>query len=913
MDSSSPMRSKVCWPDPNPTDPNSILADDVTGFNATPVGRIIFIRTRQDLQDALALARSTGATVSMRGTQHSMGGQSIAPNGIVLDLKYFNAVTYHRDTNTVTVEPGAMWSDVISVLNLEGYSPRTMQSYSSFSVGGTLAVNGHGITTDFCMIEAVLSFEVMMYDGSIVTCGRDAPTEVGRELFGLVIGGYGMFGIMISIHMKISPNTTVDQEAIVLNISEFPDVYKSVQEDKTIDIKLARLDITSMETATLYLFRRIHRPEMRTVSHLSIQAREMGFVQQMMYKWLAPTMKELRFGVEQATGLALDWSAAVDRNTLMFESAKPLARLTSPYLDVDDTFILQEYFVPRDKFCAWIRAVRNIYFDAAKLSHVTILNTTIRFVHYDEDCFMRYAKCTDGMFAFVLYYRVHRTAEADAKLEELHHKFVGATLRLGGTFYLPYRHHYSEAEMLTAYPQIKEFFGKKQKYDPEGLFDSLWFRAYGMKQCSDEYRQIVEGRQLAFVQKFTENTSLLWPLSTKPAKLEIPSVSERRTDSYVKLFKNMQMRRAFLQQFLTRVFSVRSEVEVGNEITKALYTLGENPHDDLVYSALYQKFSSSSPFSNIMQSWKTLGQLQAQKTELQGETTRVLHKLGRVGLIHDYVSIGDHGKLVLRLQQSLKMQGKVWIVHDSIDECDVAAAMERGSAEPLGTFVPIEYSDATFSVVPDESADLVTMNQGLHHIPLSSLKTFLMEVLRVLRKGGVFITREHNGTENMIPMLDLAHSVFNAVTGVDPATDRKEIRAFRSVQQWRDLLSDFGFIDTMVYDVQSDDPTVDFMLCFVKPPFNGLTVRGDLPTSPSKAAQSANPASKLAQQNIPKYLMENGATFIDRVSEVVQDVLKFVEEASPDPHMTKTLLAPTEKIALEMLDRLKPILAHAVS
>ena len=58
------------------------MADDVTGLNATSVARIIMARCVADVQFALALATSAGLTVSIRGTQHSMGAQSIAPDGI---------------------------------------------------------------------------------------------------------------------------------------------------------------------------------------------------------------------------------------------------------------------------------------------------------------------------------------------------------------------------------------------------------------------------------------------------------------------------------------------------------------------------------------------------------------------------------------------------------------------------------------------------------------------------------------------------------------------------------------------------------------------------------------------------------------------------------------------------------------
>lgn len=52
------------------------------------------------------------------------------------------------------------------------------------------------------------------------------------------------------------------------------------------------------------------------------------------------------------------------------------------------------------------------------------------------------------------------------------------------------------------------------------------------------------------------------------------------------------------------------------------------------------------------------------------------------------------------------------------------------------------------------------------------MQKFLKEVRRVLRPGGYFIFREHNCTPELLPLLDLAHSTFNAITGV-PLSEEK--------------------------------------------------------------------------------------------------------------------------------------------
>ncbi len=95
---------------------------------------------------------------------------------------------------------------------------------------------------------------------------------------------------------------------------------------------------------------------------------------------------------------------------------------------------------------------------------------------------------------------------------------------------------------------------------------------------------------------------------------------------------------------------------------------------------------------------------------MAAETLSIVAKLGKVGHLHDYIGIGDNGKLVLSLRESLGMQGRVWVIHDSPPESsDLSVVLERGSVEPLGTFVPIDYSDVSTPpwTIPNESADLV--------------------------------------------------------------------------------------------------------------------------------------------------------------------------------------------------------------
>ena len=96
------------------------------------------------------------------------------------------------------------------------------------------------------------------------------------------------------------------------------------------------------------------------------------------------------------------------------------------------------------------------------------------------------------------------------------------------------------------------------------------------------------------------------------------------------------------------------------------------------------------------------------------------------------------------------MQGDVWIVHDvNATSADTDAVLERGSIDPIGKYVPIDYADPATPKwpIPDQSADLVTINQGLHHLPQDQIIDFLREVYRIMRPGALFIIREHDAKE----------------------------------------------------------------------------------------------------------------------------------------------------------------------
>ena len=357
--------------------------------------------------------------------------------------------------------------------------------------------------------------------------------------------------------------------------------------------------------------------------------------------------------------------------------------------------------------------------------------------------------------------------------------------------------HYSHQQVEAAYPKIHEFFSKKEVYDPDGLFDSLWFRHYGSKYLSAKYLA-------TFSQPLAPQDISIDPLNQVTS---IPEVPSHRSNAYRRLMASPSLRRDFKDGFLKQIFNVMDNEQLFRMIVKATRD-PENESDIEIYRALQRLLNDSSgPVAAAGKTWKQLTQLAAQRKELVREVSAIVARLGKSGQLHDYLSVGDHGKMVLPLRKALQMKGRCWVAHDTYSD-DIPAVVERGSLDAVGLQVDWQLQDSDYSKafweVPTSSVDLVTMMQGLHHLSQQHLSTFLQEVWRVLRPGGLFIVREHDASEALMPMLDLAHSVFNAVMGVSDKEEEGEVRAFRAISEWRMILRGAGFEDSMSMPQFSD-------------------------------------------------------------------------------------------------------------
>src|SRR5919199_4035132 len=197
-----------------------LLAADVARLAPARVAEVDDAREVAQLQAVLKDARARGLKVSISGSHHSQGGHTYYPGGVVLNMRTFNRVLAIDTTGPrITVESGATWDEVQRALAPRGLAIKVMQSSNIFTVGGTLSANAHGRDVDVMqVVDVVERFGLLLADGRVVEVSR---TE-NPELFSLVIGGYGMYGVILDVTLRVTRDELYQQRSVSMDYKEFP-------------------------------------------------------------------------------------------------------------------------------------------------------------------------------------------------------------------------------------------------------------------------------------------------------------------------------------------------------------------------------------------------------------------------------------------------------------------------------------------------------------------------------------------------------------------------------------------------------------------------------------------------------------------------------------------------------------------
>ena len=449
-----------------PVTPGSV--DDASRLNQT---RMQVVRVAGDLaiaqvqlRTALRDAKARGRQVTISGSRHTMGGQTLYPNGISIDLSQFKQMQLQPKTGILTVYSGATWAQVIPYLDRQGYSVAVMQSNNDFSIGGTMSANAHGWQSDRPpFASTVESFRLMLADGRVVRCSR----QENPQLFSLVLGGYGLFGIVLDVNLRVVPNEMYSARRVTIASRDYVQTYRQ-QVSADVGMAYGRLSVAPESFLQEAIVTTYHRVAAAPTALHATPAP--GLARLVMRGSVGSDYgKQLRWQLEKASGG--EAGTDVSRNQILNRPATLFATHQQAQTD-----ILHEYFIPPAALPLFLEKCRQIF----PQHQVDLLNVTVRNVRPDRDAFLHYAD--REMFGLVMLFNQQRTPADETQMQALTSDLIEAAISVGGTYYLPYRLHATPAQFQRAYPQADRFFQLKRHYDPKEIFQNYFYLKYGKEE-----------------------------------------------------------------------------------------------------------------------------------------------------------------------------------------------------------------------------------------------------------------------------------------------------------------------------------------------------------------------------------------------------------------------------------------------
>jgi len=443
------------------------ILNDASGLSATKVNKHLIVATDasdtliEQIRNELKSAQAEGRPLTVGAARHSMGGQAIPRDGTAITFDN-GELEIDSTKETYQVHAGARWSQIISSLDPQGWSPAVMQSNNDFGVAATYSVNAHGWPVPFGpMGSTVRSLRMILPSGDLVTC---SPQQ-NQDLFNYAMGGYGLIGVIIDMEVDMVRNTRLEPTFELMDASGFSNAFDTAIKDPLVTMAYGRLNVereTFFTKALLVTYRETDdQSELPTaagsgwISHVAsrLYRAQLG----------NETFKSFRWWNETYAGPAIG-SGPATRNSLINEPV-----ITLDDRNPDRTDILHEYFVGFDKFDEFLSICK----DVIPASYQEFLNVTLRYIAQDDQSTLSYANVP--RIAAVMSFSQELTARAEADMARMTHDLIERISGIGGAYYLPYRPHATVDQLEKTYRNSKAFVKAKRELDPHlVLRNNLW-------------------------------------------------------------------------------------------------------------------------------------------------------------------------------------------------------------------------------------------------------------------------------------------------------------------------------------------------------------------------------------------------------------------------------------------------------
>ena len=459
--------------------PTSLVVNDIhSQLNRAELAAVDAVDSLEGVRAAILRARDSGLPVCIAGGRHAMGGQQFCDGGLLIDTRPLDRVLdFDRERGTITLEAGIQWPALLAYLQAsqEVIGPawgiaQKQTGADRLSLGGAIAANAHG--RGLVMRPLVSDIEELTLvdaDGEVRRCSR----EENEQLFGLVAGGYGLFGVVYSATLRLSPRRKLERVVEVREVEGLVDAFEGRIADGFLygDFQFA-IDPTREDFLRRGVFS-CYRP---VDDETPIPDSQRALTHDDWRGLLYLTHADKAQAFERYSEHYVQTSGQI-----YLSDAHQFAEYIDGYhawldevmhAEHPATEMITEIYVPRGRLTDFLAAVASDF----KATGVNVIYGTVRLIEQDEDSFLAWARDRWACVIFNLH-TVH-TPDALEHSAGAFRRLIDLAIERGGSYFLTYHRWATPEQVEACYPQIREFIALKRAYEPDERFQSDWYRHY---------------------------------------------------------------------------------------------------------------------------------------------------------------------------------------------------------------------------------------------------------------------------------------------------------------------------------------------------------------------------------------------------------------------------------------------------
>ena len=448
-------------------------------LNGTSVREVVAPRSAEEVRRAIRRVRIFGGSTAIAGGRHAMGGQQFLTSGTLIDTRYLKDVSsLDSKRGLVEVGAGVLWSDLLPKLRrIQGSCEnrwsivQKQTGADRMSIGGALAANGHGRgLTLKPIVQDVESFLLIDSEGELRECSRTS----NPELFSLAIGGYGLFGVITDVTLRLQPAGRLERVVEVFDVEKLPEAFEQRISD---GYDYGDFQYMTDENSDGFMRAGVFSCYRRTDDQTADADATRSTLSADDWKRL------IHLGhVDKAAAFNAyaDFYMGTSGQTYDIDEFQLSVYLDGYHTELDRMMgsasagseMITEVYVPLADLPAFMATAA----DTLRREKANVIYGTVRLIEKDDETFLNWAN--QRFACIVVNLHVDHTETGIDQVADAFRGLIDDATSLGGRFFLTYHRWATHDQVKRAYPQFGEFLALKQKHDPSNVFASDWYEHY---------------------------------------------------------------------------------------------------------------------------------------------------------------------------------------------------------------------------------------------------------------------------------------------------------------------------------------------------------------------------------------------------------------------------------------------------